>query len=378
MKCVALALLIVSGLGATASTGPAQTHRSIVLNGRIAYSLVDLTDIDGYAALVVRDPVGARKRTILQPDEGSGVYTEPDWSPSGTELAVTYTLGNRYSGYTSDIYLCNANGGHLRRLIVTRGDRYSPAWSPDGSEIAYVQSPGEIYVAAADGSSTRRLTDGFDPAWSPFGDKIVFARGTVGDDTSLYEIEVDGSALIRLTGGPVSDRAPDWSPDGRRIVFQRGTAFVSVYSIGSDGSGLRRLTKGSRPFDTGPSWSPDGTRIVFAHGGDLWTMRPDGSGRRDLTNTKGLSRTEDAPDWQPVHLVDGKIMGTRFDDYLAGGPGNDVFVGGLGRDRMIGAGGNDMFYARDGRQDRIDGGPGQDRAFVDRLDRVRRVERVVR
>jgi hypothetical protein len=45
---------------------------------------------------------------------------------------------------------------------------------------------------------------------------------------------------------------------------------------------------------------------------------------------------------------------------------------------MIGAGGNDMFYARDGRQDRIDGGPGQDRAFVDRLDRVRRVERVIR
>ena len=53
-------------------------------------------------------------------------------------------------------------------------------------------------------------------------------------------------------------------------------------------------------------------------------------------------------------------------------------VGGLGRDRMIGAGGNDTFYARDGRQDRIDGGPGRDRAFVDRLDHLRRVERVIR
>jgi dipeptidyl aminopeptidase/acylaminoacyl peptidase len=378
MKRLALTLLVLAGLGVTAPAGPAQIHRSSVLNGRIAYSLFDLEEIDGFASLFVRDPVGIRKRAVLRPGEGSAVYTEPDWSPSGTELAVTYTVGNRYSGYTSDIYLCNQNGGQLRRLIDTPGDRRSPAWSPDGSEIAYAQSPRDIYIAGADGSHARRLTDGFDPAWSPDGDKIVFARGAPGDDASLYEIGVDGSNSVALTGGPVSDGAPDWSPDGRRIVFQRGTAFISVYSIGSDGSGLRRLTKGSRPFDTGPSWSPDGTRIVFAHGGDLWTMRPDGSGRRDLTNTKGLSRTEDAPDWQPVHVVDGKITGTRFDDYLAGGPGNDVFVGGLGRDRMIGAGGNDLFYARDGRQDRIDGGAGRDRAFVDRSDRVRRVELVVR
>lgn len=378
MKRATLVVLMVSGLVAAGSAGHAQTQQSRVLNGRIAYSLVDLEDIDGFASLFVRDPVGARKQAVLRPGEGSGVYTEPDWSPSGTELAVTYTLGNRYSGYTSDIYLCNPNGGQLRRLIDAPGDRYSPAWSPDGSEIAYVESPGDIYIAGADGSHARKLTEGFDPAWSPDGDKIVFARGAPGGDASLYEIEIDGSKPVALTGGPVSDRAPDWSPDGRRIVFQRGTAFVSVYSIGSDGSGLRRLTKGSRPFDTGPSWSPNGTRIVFAHGGDLWTMRPDGSGRRDLTNTKGLAKTEDTPDWQPVHVVDGKITGTRFDDYLAGGPGNDVFVGGLGRDRMVGADGNDTFYARDGRQDRIDGGPGRDRAFVDPSDHVRRVERVVR
>ena len=127
MKRLALTLLVLAGLGVTAPAGPAQTNQSTVLNGRIAYSLVDLEEIDGFASLFVRDPVGTRKRAVLRPDEGSGVYTEPAWSPSGTELAVTYTLGNRYSGYTSDIYLCNSNGGQLRRLIDTPGDRYSPA-----------------------------------------------------------------------------------------------------------------------------------------------------------------------------------------------------------------------------------------------------------
>ena len=97
-----------------------------------------------------RDPVGTRKRAVLRPDEGSGVYTEPDWSPSGSELAVTYTLGNRYSGYTSDIYLCNPNGGQLRRLIDTPGDRYSPAWSPDGDKIVFARAP-----PAATRTSTR-------------------------------------------------------------------------------------------------------------------------------------------------------------------------------------------------------------------------------
>src|SRR6476620_5430403 len=175
MRRATLAVLIVSGLVASGAAGHAQTQQSRVLNGRIAYSLVDLEEIDGFASLFVRDPVGARKRAVLRPSEGLGVYTEPDWSPSGTELAVTNILGNRYSGYTSDIYLCNPNGGQLRRLIDAPGDRYSPAWSPDGSEIAYVQSPGEIYIAGADGSHARKLTEGFDPAWSPDGDKIVFA-----------------------------------------------------------------------------------------------------------------------------------------------------------------------------------------------------------
>jgi Ca2+-binding RTX toxin-like protein len=65
------------------------------------------------------------------------------------------------------------------------------------------------------------------------------------------------------------------------------------------------------------------------------------------------------------------------DDILSGGPGNDYLVPGPGRDRALGDAGNDFVGARDGRADRIFGGPGADRARVDpRLDGTRSVTRV--
>jgi Ca2+-binding RTX toxin-like protein len=72
------------------------------------------------------------------------------------------------------------------------------------------------------------------------------------------------------------------------------------------------------------------------------------------------------------------LYGRGGNDVLEGGTGNDVLYGGLGRDIERGGPGNDRIYARDGRRDVVDGGPGFDEAWVDRLDVVRNVERVHR
>ncbi len=71
------------------------------------------------------------------------------------------------------------------------------------------------------------------------------------------------------------------------------------------------------------------------------------------------------------------LVGRGGDDVLSGGPGNDYLLPGTGRDRVLGDAGNDFVGARDGRADRIVGGPGADRARVDRrLDLTRSVTRV--
>jgi Ca2+-binding RTX toxin-like protein len=69
------------------------------------------------------------------------------------------------------------------------------------------------------------------------------------------------------------------------------------------------------------------------------------------------------------------LNGGNGNDALYGGPGNDKLQGDHGRDVVYGGVGDDMIFAWDGFADRLDGGPGADRAWRDKLDRVARVER---
>jgi Ca2+-binding RTX toxin-like protein len=71
-----------------------------------------------------------------------------------------------------------------------------------------------------------------------------------------------------------------------------------------------------------------------------------------------------------------RIDGGAGNDVLVGGAGNDTLEGNLGRDVLLGGAGADSIDAWDGARDRIDGGPGSDRAWVDHaLDTSVHVER---
>jgi Ca2+-binding RTX toxin-like protein len=69
------------------------------------------------------------------------------------------------------------------------------------------------------------------------------------------------------------------------------------------------------------------------------------------------------------------IRGGAGRDFLVGSKGADVLVGGAGREfEMSGGGGNDTLRARDGNQERVNGGAGSDSAQVDYLDIVSSIE----
>lgn len=74
-----------------------------------------------------------------------------------------------------------------------------------------------------------------------------------------------------------------------------------------------------------------------------------------------------------------RLAGDAGADVLSGGAGAGVLTGGAGADRLDRGAGADLLNARDGRRDLVIGGPGRDRARVDRgFDRVVGVEVLLR
>jgi Tol biopolymer transport system component len=124
---------------------------------------------------------------------------------------------------------------------------------------------------------------------------VVFSRTVVSKETTASgEVEkVEGGLfavrdghLNQLTENP-ADTEPDFSADGRTIVFSRGG---DIYSVRADGSGERMLTSGPE-LDARPIFSPNGKIVVFerrASAGaprDLYTVRATGGTPHALTTT---------------------------------------------------------------------------------------------
>jgi hypothetical protein len=102
-------------------------------------------------------------------------------------------------------------------------------------------------------------------------------------------------APAAVTG--TSPTSPAWSPDGQRLAFlwdDRGGA-RSVWLVGRDGDGLRRLTgeAGTAPprAVSGLAWTPDDAALVTLEAGDVWLTPAAGGEPRRLTTGGGDKAT---------------------------------------------------------------------------------------
>ncbi len=111
--------------------------------------------------------------------------------------------------------------------------------SPDGSRIAFTALD-RLWVAGADGSNPRRLTDSdmseHFPAWSPDGGWVAYSTWD-GEAGHLYKTRADVGSPVRLTTMAAVYVTPAWSPAGDRIVALRSYAREFQESAGGFGSG---------------------------------------------------------------------------------------------------------------------------------------------
>jgi dipeptidyl aminopeptidase/acylaminoacyl peptidase len=203
-------------------------------------------------------------------------------------------------GNAGDIYMVTLDGSAPQRLTTTGEREEDPAVSPDGRTIAYTRV-GELWLMNADGSGQRMLSGQYShrPAWSPDGRTIAFwGIRAAHSGHGIYTIGADGSGLRRVTAAGDSRAAtmPSYSPDGSTIVFQRDT-FLTL--IGSNGLGDRTVSTAFSGVI--PDWSPDGSRIAFSievpeGSTEIHTVAPDGSGLQRLTDSPS---GDIAPSWSP-------------------------------------------------------------------------------
>ncbi|MFO1460165.1 MAG: hypothetical protein U1G08_12225 [Verrucomicrobiota bacterium] len=268
-------------------------------------------DLRGHTLLVTSVRTGDTEVFIANPTTGDLFNVSrspksedryPCWSPDARQICF---MSDREG--TTNLWICAADGSHLRRLNRTPAVCYMPSWgvTPDGERIVFGMHGEKPEMASIrpDGSDLRMLGEGHDPTLSPDGRSICYTGHPPEGGVTVYVMAWDGTGKRRVvpTSSKVGATFPNWSPDSRQIVysFPVGDA-LELFLVATDGSGLRRLTQfGGNSVCTPAAWSPDGTWISFRRTDErywsnpermrvvyaekpadkrpVWVIRPDGS-----------------------------------------------------------------------------------------------------
>ncbi|MBX7171622.1 MAG: protein kinase [Pyrinomonadaceae bacterium] len=273
----------------------------------------------------------------------------PAWSPDGKEIAFSNAdfQDPTHHATTGELWKVNLATGEKRQIPTD--DAFQPSWSPNNFRIAYwgVDNGGirDIKTVSVNGGESVSVTDDafldWNPVWSPDGKYLYFASNRSGS-MNLWRVAIDeqtgkvlgqpeavttpspysqhltfsrdgkqfafvqvnkssniikydfnptsetiGAKPVELTQGAKIDRNPDVSPDGEFIAFDAiRDKHEDIFIMKRDGSGLRQLTNDINK-DRAPRWSPDGKKLVFYsdRSGSYqgWTINADGSNLQQIT-----------------------------------------------------------------------------------------------
>lgn len=265
-----------------------------------------------------------------------GQNAEAYFAHAGRQLILQRTEAD---GGCDQQYVINIDGTGLRRVSSGKGRTTCGYFYADDHKILYATTEGtgpscppppdyskgyvwslynyDIVVADADGSHTHALASNSprydaEATLSPDGKTVVFTSLRDGD-LELYTMNVDGTNVRRLTHELGYDGGAFFSHDGQWIVyrsFHPQTAQDSadyktlieqntvkptrmeIWIMRADGSGKRQVTSlGGANF--APYFHPDDKRILFASNHknprsrnfDLYLVNVDGTGLEQVTTS---------------------------------------------------------------------------------------------
>ena len=260
---------------------PSSAARTDIPGGAVAF----IGHSNGRPACIETfDIVQQIPRTLLCGPVGEGeghLARSLAFSPDGTKVAFSE------SGARSGVYVIGADGKGVRRVAYLNrseipgefnghGGLSPQSWSADSNQLVldrlrYTEydactqakpfrvrftvvqlSPPKLIQIAAVPQTRPRTTLG-DIQWAPTGDRLLYVVNTNRVDRSygLTECDQTGSSLytigrdgrdrhLVLTGRAVIQNAA-WSPDGTTIAYTACGSGCALYTIGIDGTGVKRL-----------------------------------------------------------------------------------------------------------------------------------------
>ncbi len=208
--------------------------------------------------------------------------TDPQWSPDGRRLAFVRD---------DEIWIVEADGSRLTKVVAKPGGGRDPQWSPDGRRLAFLsRRRGWSQVWLIDAPVPRRGRPQREPrppkataltatgidvermAWSPDGGRIAVMAQQSPDDLNASQIvlvDVAGGETEVVAGERSHDTGASWLPDGSLVYVSDADGWFQVVRRSPDGRDRIVLTDGEREHGEPsggigytPIPSPDGSRVV--------------------------------------------------------------------------------------------------------------------
>lgn len=208
--------------------------------------------------------------------------SDPNWSPDGRRLAFVRD---------EEIWIIEADGSRLTRVVAKPGGGREPRWSPDGRRLAFLsRRRGWSQVWLIDAPVPRRGRPQRDPkppeavaltatgvdvdtmAWSPDGGRIAVMaqqRSDALDTSQIALVDVATGASQIVAGEDSQDTGGRFLPDGSLVYLSDADGWFQVIRRSADGRDRLVLTDGDREhgepsggYGYAPLPSPDGSRIV--------------------------------------------------------------------------------------------------------------------
>ena len=228
----------------------------------------------------------------------------------------------------------DANGNRQRRLTSGPHMGEMPRWGPFGRRILYLRSTTDgrrdLMVMGPRGRDKHQLLYGrdrfiTDMAWGPRGGRValVMSPRRTANFADIYMFSLETRKLTRLHVNSFPSRDPaslDWSRDGKTIAFsavdytEDDDDFEDhdLYLIRPDGTGLRQITNTSPLDELNPRFSPDGSQLAYSRApwdgpGSVMIAAADGTNPRRLPTGRG---TAHQGSWSPDG---GQLLVEKYD-----------------------------------------------------------------